>query len=467
MILFMILIPFLFSISIVNQMTIKSFVSKTEHWYQQDSAEKLANQTAISFELLVENTAFDHGFNTKFVNAFNMLLGQSILQEHVLDVCILISVDDQIKAIDDGNVFYSHIFNHNAGIPASSLDHSTAIETLGKNSNFFADEQIYSVLDEKQSFHIFVPLMPKGELVGAAYMHIMPDFSFISKDLNQGYVKLSLLFTGLMLFGFAVLIFLSTRSINERDKAFNILMQEQKKQLIKDLHHQKEAFFTRRIYHTHHKAEKIMGFIKEDLRTIPIAQNIAVIEKISKYANFISRVIYDMKWYNQPLHAIRGPAFNSDINAIICFLIENVFKRVSSAMENIRFNIRLDDKLPIVHINEFVIWEIFEPLVQNAIDHGAEETSVITIQTRYAADTNQSIVTISDDGPGIPPELLKRNKDGVKLLFQENTTTKQDRNTAGFGCFIAYEIATQRCGWLLDAENLPFNGSRFTLTIQN
>ena len=34
----------------------------------------------------------------------------------------------------------------------------------------------------------------------------------------------------------------------------------------KQIRLEKESLFTRRIYHTHHKAEKIMGFIKEDVR---------------------------------------------------------------------------------------------------------------------------------------------------------------------------------------------------------
>ena len=36
--------------------------------------------------------------------------------------------------------------------------------------------------------------------------------------------------------------------------------------LTKQITYEKELIFTKRIYHTHHKAEKIMGFIKEDLR---------------------------------------------------------------------------------------------------------------------------------------------------------------------------------------------------------
>ena len=36
----------------------------------------------------------------------------------------------------------------------------------------------------------------------------------------------------------------------------------------KQINYEKELLFTKRIYHTHHKAEKVMGFIKEDLRIL-------------------------------------------------------------------------------------------------------------------------------------------------------------------------------------------------------
>jgi hypothetical protein len=44
------------------------------------------------------------------------------------------------------------------------------------------------------------------------------------------------------------------------------------------------------------------------------------------------------------------------------------------------------------------------------------------------------------------------------------TKVAGDQQHAGYGCYIAYELAKQRCGWDLDAENLPEGGCRFTFT---
>jgi hypothetical protein len=93
---------------------------------------------------------------------------------------------------------------------------------------------------------------------------------------------------------------------------------------------EKESLFTKRIYHTHHKAEKIMGFIKNDVRTMN-SENLGQLkQRVITYSNFISRIIYDMKWYDQDINTIVNPVFHSNINAIIEFIVQNVFLRISS-----------------------------------------------------------------------------------------------------------------------------------------
>jgi hypothetical protein len=36
---------------------------------------------------------------------------------------------------------------------------------------------------------------------------------------------------------------------------------------------------------------------------------------------------------------------------------------------------------------------------------------------------------------------------------------------SGYGCFIAYDLAKNRCGWDIEAENLPGGGCCTTITI--
>ena len=261
--------------------------------------------------------------------------------------------------------------------------------------------------------------------------------------------------------------FISSYTVKERDDTQKMLFEEHEANLKKQINYDKELIFTKRIYHTHHKAEKIMGFIKEDLRTLS-AENINEIKyRVSKYSNFISRVIYDMKWFDPPLQTIRNQMFQTNLNEVIKFIVENIFLRITSKSDAYEIKLETDLKLPLVPINEFVVWEIIEPLIQNSIDHGGENNIIIRCQTKYDEPKKKSYIFIEDNGIGIKKELLRTNENGIKNLFLENVSTKETGlQNSGYGCYIAYEIS-KRCGWDIDAENISEGGCRYTITISN
>jgi signal transduction histidine kinase len=211
-----------------------------------------------------------------------------------------------------------------------------------------------------------------------------------------------------------------------------------------------------------------MGFIKEDLRELSNNNIEEVKKRVTKYANFISRVIYDMKWFDPPVNTIRNSMFNTDLNELLIFIVKNIFLRISSNTDMFEFKLDLDKELPYVNINEFVVWELFEPLIQNSIDHAGKSKVTINITSKYYRVENYSKIIISDNGSGIKNELLGKNEYGIKKIFLENITTKEDNSeNRGYGCFIAYQIAKKRCGWNIDAENIPDGGCRFIITIPN
>jgi signal transduction histidine kinase len=245
-----------------------------------------------------------------------------------------------------------------------------------------------------------------------------------------------------------------------------MLFEQQKKHLSEEIKYQHELLFTKRIYHTHHKAEKIMGFIKEDLRNLTPGNTEEVRQRVTKYSNFIARVIYDMKWYDPPVQTIRGTLFRTSLNDVLRFLVDNVFLRVSRNGGDCSYDFALDDKLPPVPVNEFVVWEAFEPIIQNSVEHAGVPHVRVSIATHFDAAKARSIVTIADNGRGIAPHFLERNEGGLQRIFEEQTSTKSAGGEhTGYGCYIAHEIATQRCGWTLDAENLVGGGCRFIFTI--
>jgi anti-sigma regulatory factor (Ser/Thr protein kinase) len=471
-VLFVILIVFQIIISFIHKISLQKILVSTQEWYQQDSAERLANLTTTSLELLLESRSKNEKLKQhevmKIIQDLNIILSQQYLQQNVQEICLLVKIDTAIYAIDDGHVLYAYVFDERKHLPPPSREHSEAINLYAAmEKEFTAKEQIHTVVADEQTFHIFVPFVPRGELAGAVYMRNTPDFSVITNEMISGYDETSITYSALILFGLLAMFYISSYTLKERNKAQELLFEEQKRHLAEQINIENELLFTKRIYHTHHKAEKIMGFIKDDIRAMTPETIDAVKIRINKYANFIARVIYDMKWYDPPVQTIRSRIFNTNLNDVLRFLVDHVFKRLSLAPEAITFRLELDETIPISHINEFVTWEVFEPIIQNSIDHADNNIVEIGIKTEFNPHTQVTCVKIMDNGKGIEPWLLEPNDDGIKKIFLEQTSTKTIGGTqhSGYGCYIAYEIATQRCGWGLDAENIPGGGCVFTFTI--
>ena len=157
--------------------------------------------------------------------------------------------------------------------------------------------------------------------------------------------------------------------------------------------------------------------------------------RVITYSNFISRIIYDMKWYDQEVNTIINPMFRTNVNDAIEFMVKHIFLRISSKNEMFNIDLDLDDKMPLVNVNEFVVWEILEPIIQNSIDHGNKESVRIKITTKSNAEKGLSNIIIEDNGEGIKEELLETGEDGIKRIFLENESTKKvEGANSGNGC---------------------------------
>ena len=471
-VLFIILFAFQLIVSFINKAAVKSFLSTTQEWYQKDSAEEIANLTTTSLELVLESidtkAVISREEENKVIQAFNIIFSQQQLKHNIQGLYILTRLGDEVYAIDDGRALYKFLLHHNKIDEPVDAKKKKIVEMYKKiEAELSSTEQIKSIITDKKKFNIFVPFVLRGEYIGAIYMQNTPDFSFISNTVISNYDETSVIYLSLILFGLLAMYFISSYTVKERDDTQKMLFDEHETNLKKQINYDKELVFTKRIYHTHHKAEKIMGFIKEDLRTLS-AENINDIKyRVSKYSNFISRVIYDMKWFDPPLQTIRNQMFHTNLNEVIKFIVENIFLRITSKSNAYEIKMETDPKMPLVPINEFVVWEIIEPLIQNSIDHGGENNIIIKCKTKFDEQNNKSYIIIEDNGAGIKKDLLITNENGIKNLFLENVSTKETGlQNSGYGCYIAYEIS-KRCGWDIDAENIKEGGCRFTITISN
>lgn len=470
---FTVLIIFQIIIALVQKSALDDFLGETHAWYRKYSAERLAIITSTSMELLFENQ-FLHRTdrdpqNQEIIYSFNVIFKQQLLQKSVKDIFLILNKNHSLYVIDSGQKLHSFLNGTLQPYDYQNDSHTEGVRLYNKEKdNIKSDEVIYGALKNKNTFNILVPFVPDGEYIGVMYMRITPDFSFLTDEVSSNFNKVAIIYTSLIFIGLLVIFLVSSQAVKERNEAQNKLYLEHEENLKKQIRLEKESLFTKRIYHTHHKAEKIIGFIKEDVRKMN-SENLSDLKgKVITYSNFISRIIYDMKWYDHEINTIINPMFQTNINEVIKFIVKYIFLRISSKNEMFDFELDLDESLPFVHVNEFVVWEILEPLIQNSIDHGGNKIIKIILVTKYDKANNISYISIADNGFGIKEELLQVCEKGIKKIFLENESTKKfEGANSGYGCFIAHQMAVERCGWQLDVENLKEAGCKFTMTIKN
>ncbi len=122
-----------------------------------------------------------------------------------------------------------------------------------------------------------------------------------------------------------------------------------------------------------------------------------------------------------------------------------------------RFEVELDlpGALPVVGTAAH-LQQVFINLIQNAQDATRDTADPhLLIHGRRLA--GQVVVSLTDNGPGIPPEALPH-------LFDPFFTTKEVGQGTGLGLSISYGIIERHGGRLL-ADNAPAGGARFTLEL--
>lgn len=122
--------------------------------------------------------------------------------------------------------------------------------------------------------------------------------------------------------------------------------------------------------------------------------------------------------------------------------------------------------LPLVECYAGQLNQVFMNLVANAIDALEEEiknrnlqsfTPCISIRTQIST-SNQLIITIADNGTGIPQKVKHR-------LFDPFYTTKPIGKGTGMGLSISYQIITERHNGSLKCVSAPGQGAEFIITI--
>jgi len=125
------------------------------------------------------------------------------------------------------------------------------------------------------------------------------------------------------------------------------------------------------------------------------------------------------------------------------------------AAKEVRVELDLAEGLPIAHTDRIEFEQVLVNIIKNAID--AVPAGGRIGVTTHAKNQRWLQVVIADDGPGIPPEQIKR-------LFEPFFTTKEKGKGTGLGLFVSRGIMKKLGGRIL-VESAVGIGTNFTLEL--
>lgn len=125
---------------------------------------------------------------------------------------------------------------------------------------------------------------------------------------------------------------------------------------------------------------------------------------------------------------------------------------------NVTIETDLNQGIPYIRISPSELQQVILNLINNAIDAMEKTGGTIKIETKVSKlEKNNVVISISDDGPGIPKNNLTR-------IFDPFFTTKAVGKGTGLGLSICYGII-QKMGGKIDVHSQVGTGSRFRIWI--
>jgi signal transduction histidine kinase len=122
---------------------------------------------------------------------------------------------------------------------------------------------------------------------------------------------------------------------------------------------------------------------------------------------------------------------------------------------------KFDASPSIIETRGSALSQVWTNLIDNAADaspaQGRIEIATWTEPANGKAESGWLAVSITDHGPGIPPEVLPR-------IFEAFFTTKPQGSGTGLGLEIVHRIVTQKFGGKINVESQPGN-TRFVVRL--
>ena len=230
--------------------------------------------------------------------------------------------------------------------------------------------------------------------------------------------------------------------------------------------HLKEQFATSVSHELRTPLNIILGFIDVMQRypqvygevnwTPPLRRDISEMQRSAAYLSDLVDDILDLA----RIQALKMPIRReqTDLRALIAEAA-SLAARMLQGRDAVSLTLELSDRLPSVYIDRTRIKQVLLNLLANSCRFTAKGTIVL----RASADEDQVVISVSDSGPGIPPEQL----DIIFDEFRQSTVREPDGQAPGgkgLGLAIAKRFV-QMHGGSIWAESQPGRGSVFSFSL--
>ncbi|BCS52689.1 response regulator [Geobacter sp. SVR] len=145
-----------------------------------------------------------------------------------------------------------------------------------------------------------------------------------------------------------------------------------------------------------------------------------------------------------------------DLNKIILDAISILNHEINKKCEN--FHLAAAHALPMAMGNAQQIEQVMINLIMNSLQSLPDKTRGIRIETALTEDNKHIVVTVTDEGCGMPSEVLEK-------LTEPFFTTKGDSGGTGLGLYISTSLLRENNGTLLFASKSEA-GTTATVTLK-
>ena len=197
-------------------------------------------------------------------------------------------------------------------------------------------------------------------------------------------------------------------------------------------------------------AQMDLDFVKQDLPQMIYSMNIG--------ANRIREIVLSLRNFSRLDEAqMKAVDIHEGIDSTL-LILQNRLKGKSGDPEITV--VKNYGDLPLTECYACGLNQVFMNIIANAIDalENQPPPRSIVIKTAKSITGEEIVISIADNGPGIPPEIQKR-------LFDPFFTTKPIGKGTGLGLSISHNIVVEQHSGTLDCISHPGEGTEFLIEI--